>query len=400
MLQQIVNSTALMLPAILSVPTGIFAAECLAGSTGRPWENRSHSGPRARVAILVPAHNEELNIGATVANIRPQMLEGDRLLVVADNCTDLTAALARIAGAEVVERTDTVRRGKGYALDAGLRYLETDPPEIVVVVDADCRLDPDALDHLVRMASATGKPIQARYLLTAPEGTRLDLAVSEFAVLLKNRIRLLGLSRLGLPAQLTGSGMAFPWQALRQVQLASGHLVEDMKLGLDLARIGKAPLFCDAAVVMSEFPHSSKGLETQSARWETGRFALLRPLLSSLVRLETFRNPRYLVLVLDALVPPLTLLGALLSASLLAAALLTIAGSSKLALLFATMNMAAFAAALAAAWWRHGRALLPLQRLGRLPVFVLKKLTRYPSQVLGSRNAAWVRTDRNRPSGV
>jgi len=58
----------------------------------------SAKGLRPRVAVLVPAHNESSIIIATLNSIRPQLLEGDRLLVVADNCTDDTAALARTAG--------------------------------------------------------------------------------------------------------------------------------------------------------------------------------------------------------------------------------------------------------------------------------------------------------------
>lgn len=61
-------------------------------------------GKRPRVAVLVPAHNESLIIIATLNSLLPQLQAGDRLLVVADNCSDDTAALARAAGAEVIER--------------------------------------------------------------------------------------------------------------------------------------------------------------------------------------------------------------------------------------------------------------------------------------------------------
>lgn len=95
---------------------------------------------RPQVAVLVPAHDEASLIGATLASIAPQLRPGDRLLVVADNCTDDTAQLAREAGAEVVERRDARLRGKGYALDFGVRHLASQPPEVVIVVDADCQV--------------------------------------------------------------------------------------------------------------------------------------------------------------------------------------------------------------------------------------------------------------------
>jgi cellulose synthase/poly-beta-1,6-N-acetylglucosamine synthase-like glycosyltransferase len=65
------------------------------------------TGKRARVAVLVPAHDEASVIRATLASITPQLAAGDRLLVVADNCSDDTATLARQAGAQVVERQMT-----------------------------------------------------------------------------------------------------------------------------------------------------------------------------------------------------------------------------------------------------------------------------------------------------
>ena len=79
-----------------------------------------------------------------------QLEPGDRLLVVADNCTDHTAAVARAAGAEVLERRDAERRGKGYALAAGVDTLRAGPPDVVVIVDADCRPAAGAIDRLVR----------------------------------------------------------------------------------------------------------------------------------------------------------------------------------------------------------------------------------------------------------
>ncbi|MGC3971366.1 MAG: glycosyltransferase family 2 protein [Pirellulales bacterium] len=96
--------------------------------------------------MLIPAHNEETVLAATLESVQSQCRPGDRMLVVADNCTDRTSDVARRAGAIVVERHDLQRRGKGFALDWGVRRLETEPPEVVIVVDADCVLAPGSLD--------------------------------------------------------------------------------------------------------------------------------------------------------------------------------------------------------------------------------------------------------------
>ena len=116
---------------------------------------------RPRVAVLVPAHNEASIIASTLASVGPQMLAHDRLLVVADNCTDDTAQLARMAGAEVVERHNDALRGKGYALDFGVRHLAQDAPEVVIIVDADCQVGEGAIDLLARRCLETSRPVQA-----------------------------------------------------------------------------------------------------------------------------------------------------------------------------------------------------------------------------------------------
>ena len=77
--------------------------------------------------VLVPAHDEETGLPITLAELRTQLAAGDRVLVIADNCTDGTARVARAAGADVLERTDAHRRGKGYALAAGVQALAAAP---------------------------------------------------------------------------------------------------------------------------------------------------------------------------------------------------------------------------------------------------------------------------------
>jgi len=108
--------------------------------------NDAHAGdPGAAAgtaAVLVPAHNESQNLVPTLLDIRAQLGEGDRLVVVADNCTDDTAEVARACQAEVIVRNCPEKRGKSYALDWGVRNLGEVRPDTVIIVDADCRLGP------------------------------------------------------------------------------------------------------------------------------------------------------------------------------------------------------------------------------------------------------------------
>jgi len=131
---------------LLLVPVTVVLVEVLLALTGRGRET-SEEGMRPRLAVLIPAHNEASIIAGTIRSVLPQLSTSDRLLVVADNCVNETAAIASAADAQVIERSDTTRRGKGYALDFGVRHLGTDAPDVVVIVDADCQVAASALAH-------------------------------------------------------------------------------------------------------------------------------------------------------------------------------------------------------------------------------------------------------------
>ena len=226
-----------VLACLLAVPVFVFFVEIVASflpqSNGIALVSRKKL--RKSVAVLVPAHNESAGIRSTLDSIKPQLLLGDRLLVVADNCTDDTPAVAACGGAEVIVRNDPAALGKGYALHFGINHLELSPPEIVIVIDADCTAAESTIDRLAATCAAANRPVQALYLMTAPDGSPVNYHVAEFAWRVKNWVRPSGLNALNLPCQLMGSGMAFPWKVLRAANLAHGSIVEDLKLGLELA---------------------------------------------------------------------------------------------------------------------------------------------------------------------
>src|ERR1700733_11933927 len=242
------------LAGLFTIPVIVFCIEILAAMILPQQELLVVE--RRRIAVLVPAHNESKGILGTLDDIKAQLYSGDRLLVVADNCTDDTAAIAKLAGAEVTERHDLARIGKGYALDWGLRHLSVDPPEIVIVIDADCRLATNTLDQLATACAAARRPTQSLYLMTAPDESPINYRVAMFAFRVKNWVRPLGLRALHLPCQLMGTGMAFPWEIISSAELATGAAGEDLKLGLDLTGAGHPPLFCPSAAISSQFPSS------------------------------------------------------------------------------------------------------------------------------------------------
>src|SRR5262245_4757922 len=113
------------LAGLLGVPVAVLLVEVIAALKAprlEPFEVQELNSEK-RVAVIVPAHNESLGLVPTLQDIKSQLRAGDRLIVIADNCTDDTAAVAAEAGAEVVVRDDRERVGKGFAMGRGINHL-------------------------------------------------------------------------------------------------------------------------------------------------------------------------------------------------------------------------------------------------------------------------------------
>lgn len=380
----------------------LFVQACFASASSKQEEV---AVSRPRIAVLVPAHNEALGIAATITLIRSQLLEehGDRIVVVADNCSDATASIAVAAGATVLERRDENRRGKGYALDYGVQYLAEkraadgaeDPPDVVIFVDADNIVLPGTIDLLARKAMEVQRPVQALYLMRAPRGSALKMRIAEFAWVVKNRVRPLGWHRLGLPCQLTGSGMAFSWPLIVQAELATGHIAEDMKLGMDLARAGRAPLFCEQACVVSYFPQGDAAVRQQRTRWEHGHLSLIVNDGWPLLKQGIARRDRMLIaLALDLCVPPVALLTLIVLGTWMLALLLRIVTGIYMPLTVATGVFVALLAAVLLSWLRFGRSIVSFSDLLAAVGYAFWKIPLY-MKFLVSRQVEWVRTKRD-----
>lgn len=378
----------------------ILSVEVLSASSSTEGEPEP-MGARPRLAVIIPAHDEASGIRDTLQCLTPQLRNGDRLLVVADNCRDDTASIAAGAGAEVVVRTDPSRRGKGYALDHGLRHLQLDaPPEVVLIIDADCRVSEGSVDRLARVCARTGRPVQALNLSHAPPGAGLGMRIAEFAFALKNHVRPLGLRRLGVPCQLTGTGMAFPWACIRMATLGTGHIVEDLKLGLELTSAGSPPLFCPQARVASDFPASGDGFKSQRTRWEHGYLGVLvTDAPTVLLKALSTGNRQLLALGLDLCVPPVALLTLLSVAVWLASALFYAVARGAVPLLIASAAAALLVLSVLTSWARYGRQILSLGSLALAIAYAFLKIPLY-FRFLVARQFEWVRTkrDEDRPS--
>ncbi|HYN54063.1 MAG TPA: glycosyltransferase family 2 protein [Methylotenera sp.] len=391
----IISVVLTVIAVILLIPTVVVFAQVLSACLSKRKADVNIADDDISIAVLIPAHNESSGIIATLNSIRSQLTSKDRLLVVADNCDDDTAAVALANGAEVIERHDAAKRGKGFALDFGIRHLAQNPSDIVVFVDADCILEANALKPLAAYALKHGRPVQALYLMYS-KVANLKSSIAEFAWCVKNLVRPLGYAQLSLPCQLMGTGMAFPWSTIAKADLANGNIVEDMKLGIDLSIAGTPPLFYLNAKVTSYFPVASDVQTGQSTRWEHGHLAMI---LSEAPRLfikgAIKCNKDLLAMALDLSVPPLALLVTLLFGYAIATGIMGIwFDFAYVAFQVTLIGVILLTIAIAIAWWGWGRNIISLASMLLVPVYVFLKIPHY-IKFMFKRQKTWNKTERD-----
>jgi exopolysaccharide biosynthesis WecB/TagA/CpsF family protein len=361
--------------------------------------NRDIAGPSSRLAVLVPAHNEELLVGRCVESLLAQSYPRAlyRVIVVADNCSDNTASSASAAGAEVLVRNQPESRGKGQALRYAMDLVMAapTPPDAVVVVDADSIADPHLLTGLERELAQGHGIVQGDYtVIIEPDSPRSAMIAAGF--LLFHRVRFSGRARIGMPANLVGNGMllarsvleAHPWDAFTGV--------EDLEYSMRLRVAGIRPRFARAAMVAGPGPATRAGVDRQRLRWEGGRFNVVRTWLWTLVEASIARrDPRLLDAALDLATPPLGLLclatagGALVVGAAvlvhLAPAWALIPWAVGVVALPAYVVIGLSAAGAPAAVWRV---------LLGAPRFLVWKLLTYVRLLRGFDSGRWDRSDR------
>jgi len=345
--------------------------------------------------ILIPAHNEAGGIGKTISCLLEQSVLPSSILVVADNCNDATAEISKGLGVTVLERVNEEQRGKGFALDHGISFLkEQEQPDVLIILDADCDIEVGSLGVLVNSCIQNQRPSQALYLMRHNIGKSLKQSVAGFAWLVKNKIRPIAVNKLGLPITLTGTGMAFPWQVIADINVAHGNIVEDMQLGIDCTLNGFAPVFCEEAIVYSDFPEQVEAEKTQRTRWEHGHLMTISQQAPRLIKQAFIQKKwRLLGLALDIAVPPLSLLVMLSMVGLcLLAGYSSMIGRYDIFILF-LMSFVFFALSLLATWWRYGRDYLTIKELCSIPVYIISKVSIYTTFIF-KRQKSWVRTAR------
>jgi hypothetical protein len=219
--------------------------------------------------------------------------------------------------------------------------------------------------------------------------------VLEFAMVMKNLVRPLGSFRLGRACHLMGTGMALPWPLAATARLATGHVAEDMQLGIELTKAGHPPQFLPDVRVTSAFVQDTGAARAQKSRWEHGHLATLIDELPGLLGTALARrDPALAVLAMDLMIPPVAfyflLLAALFAGTVLAACFWPLFHAAAA---LATLGALSFALAIGLGWSRFGREILSAGELLRLPLYALWKLPVYVAFFVGKRSG-WVRTKR------
>jgi cellulose synthase/poly-beta-1,6-N-acetylglucosamine synthase-like glycosyltransferase len=392
----IVTAGLLLLGFMLLPAVAMLSLECAAALLPeRSLPEIPDGQRRPSVAILIPAHNEASGIQETIKTLKPQLHSNDQLLVIADNCSDNTASLSRSLGVTVIERQNLQQRGKGYALDFGRNYLKAAPPEVVMIVDADCAVHEGTIAEAAKLAHHSQSPVQVTNLLAPPAAPSLKDQISSFAFTVRTFVRPNGIARLGLPLTLHGTGMAFPWPIFNQISLANDNLVEDLQLSIDLLMAGHLPQLCRAGRVTGVLPSRSGVAAQQRKRWEHGHLNTLFSQTPKLFKAAwQHKQFKFLAIALDLCVPPLALL-VLLWASITALALswgllehhwwpARLLGAEGL-LLFVSILLV---------WFKFSRSQLPLTTLLAVPFYIFWKVPIYLSFLLNPQKS-WVRTSRD-----
>jgi cellulose synthase/poly-beta-1,6-N-acetylglucosamine synthase-like glycosyltransferase len=358
------------------------------GATRRGLSSMREEVGNFALAVIVPAHNEEALIERAVASLLTSAEHKPKcsVIVVADNCTDTTAARARNAGARVLIRQNNLERGKGYALRFAFDSLMAEQFDGFLIVDADSVVSTNLVPEIVHGLAAGADAMQTRYRVARPlDSSRKQLM--DVALLAFNVLRPKGRDRWGLSAGILGNGFALSRRTLLDVPYSADSIVEDLEYHLLLVEARKKVTFVDTATVYGDMPNDEDAQLSQRARWEGGRVRValiwVPKLVSRLVHGELFVTEP----LIELLTIPLAYLGAL-SALLcvLPIAIFRYYGMFLIGLLVTHV---------VAAVWLGGSARESFVALSGAPAYILWKLVKIGAIIRSSRSKTqWLRTPR------
>lgn len=384
------------------------------------WTSRKADAPLNEPShsflVLIPAHNEERLLPELLENLTQLDYPADLFSthVVADNCSDETAVIAKQYGAIPHERFDAIRPGKGYALQWFLQNntAEIEAHDAVVMLDADTIISDNFLKAMSTRLDEGERVIQAYYAVRSPEKTwGIGLRYAALAVL--HYLRPLGRTRLGGSAGLKGNGMVFASEIMQQYEW-SDSITEDIEFHMTLILGGERVAFAPEATIWAEMPETLSGSATQNVRWERGRMQMMKMYVPKLLKAagSNLRHRHFsrTYLLLDAamehLIPPFSILAALsglcvmLSLFMATLSYFTVSSINMIPLLSASISLGLGLIVGQAIYLLTGLYLVGAPKsvyyaLLKTPIFVAWKIWHYVRVLLGLDSHEWVRTTRN-----
>lgn len=346
------------------------------------WEN-------LRLAVVIPAHNEAALIGRCVASVAASARSaGDcRIVVVADNCNDDTAAIAGDVGARVLIRRNDLLRGKGYALRLAFDQLRSEGFGAYLVVDADSVVSSSLVSETKRRLAAGSVAVQCRYRIS-DENASVRARLMDLAFLAFNVSRPKGRSGWGLSAGILGNGFALRDETLRKIPWDAASIVEDLEYHLRLVAAGARVDFIDEATVYGETPARGEGARVQRSRWEGGRLRMAVEWTPKLALAVLRGRWRLAEPLLDLMMFPLAYHVLLLAFALVVLPYpLRECAAAALGLVAVHVLQASFAG---------GQFLKTATALAAAPFYIVWKMTTLGAVFSSSRrDAGWVRTGRD-----
>ncbi len=230
-----------------------------------------------RFLVLIPAHNEEGGIEGTLRSLEALNYPGDcyEIVVVADRCTDGTAAMVRRHRARCLERNEGVA-GKGATLAWGLEESKRAgiAYEAVVIIDADTLADRDLLQAF-DSALQQGHAVQQGYnYISNPWASPFTRIIAVTGVL-RNARYYAGKNVLGLQGMLTGTGMCLSASVLSRHGWSAFSVGEDWEFSVDLLLAGEDIYFNPQAKTLARESQNLQQASRQRLRWASGRYAVM-----------------------------------------------------------------------------------------------------------------------------
>jgi cellulose synthase/poly-beta-1,6-N-acetylglucosamine synthase-like glycosyltransferase len=257
------------------------------------------------ISVLIPAHNEAGVLRECLDAILAQTLPVDEIVVVADSCTDDTAAVAESYGAVVVE---TEQGGKAASQDVGLRYVTG---EILVCIDADTVIDVDVVERFVDELDA-GADATCANMLPMPHQRGFWVANRRFAYSLGRYWWRWCQAQMGKLMVLSGCAYALRTETVRSIGGFPGELITcDMDLTWSLYEAGYTTTFCHQALAYTYDPETFAVYTKQMRRWASGFFQNFQTHYG-----QVLKSPSALLVVgsmlFDLLMMPVTYVGVFL----------------------------------------------------------------------------------------